>query len=164
MKHLKRIIESITGRPRGLTDDNLLVPLPEPVFVNRGYSALPRSDITDDYEVFREVYRVEDREDWESWFRPFVSRFLRLALQSILRDRRKTATITNTGFAAGQRILALQNTVSLRAEINQRRRGNLSRLQWRVRSMFENYLDELVSCLCSFQNGDSRFLDLEVSG
>src|SRR2546428_11532912 len=42
--------------------------------------------------------------------------------------------------------------------------GNLLAMPWRVRSAFENYLDELVSCLCSFQNGDSRFLDLEVFG
>src|SRR5205807_5392043 len=28
--------------------------------------------------------------------------------------------------------------------------GNLLRLRWRVRSASENYLDELVSCFCSF--------------
>src|SRR5436309_11045064 len=120
MKRLERIEESVAGGPRGLTDDDLPLPLPQSVFVNRGYGALPRSNIPDYYEVFREVYRVEDGEDWESWFWPFVNRFLGLALQSILRDGWRTGTTINTGFAAGQRILALQNIVSLRAEINQR--------------------------------------------
>ena len=60
MKRLERIEESITAGSRGLADDNLLLSLPKSVFVNRGYGALPRSDITDDYEVFREVYRIED--------------------------------------------------------------------------------------------------------
>src|SRR3989442_10828327 len=104
MKRLERIEESVAGGPRGLTDDNLPLPLPQSVFVNRGYGALPRSDITDNYEVFLEVYRIEDREDWESWFRPFVCRFLRRTFQSILRDGWQTVTIINTGFAAGQRI------------------------------------------------------------
>src|SRR2546428_4711529 len=120
MKRLERIEESVAGGPRGLTDDNLPLPLPQSVFVNRGYGALPRSDITDDNEMFREVYRVEDREDWESWLWPFVSRFLRFALQSILQDDWRIVTIISTGFAAGQRTLTLQNIISLRAEINQR--------------------------------------------
>src|SRR2546428_16089 len=52
MKRLERIEESVAGGPRRLTDDNLPLPHPQSVFVNRGYGALPRSDITDDYEVF----------------------------------------------------------------------------------------------------------------
>src|SRR6266487_5851053 len=55
--------------------------------------------------MFREVYRVKDREDREFRFRPFVSRFLRSSLHSIVRNGRKTVTIINYGFVAGQRRL-----------------------------------------------------------
>src|SRR5438445_11015703 len=102
MKRLERIEESITAGSRGLADDNLLLPLPQSVFVNRGYGALPRSDIADDYEVFREVYRGKDREDRKRRFRPFVSRSLPLSRHSIIWDSGRALIIIDNEFVSSQ--------------------------------------------------------------
>ncbi len=75
-------MESIACRPRRFADDDLPQSLAQLVFVNRGYGALPGPYVAYYQEMFREVYRVKDREDREFRFRPFVSRFLCLALNS----------------------------------------------------------------------------------
>ena len=60
MKRLERIIEGVARGPRGLADDDLPVPFGQFVFMNRGYSALSRADVADEYEMVREFYRVKD--------------------------------------------------------------------------------------------------------
>jgi hypothetical protein len=70
--------------------------------VNRGDGALPRSNIADDYEMFREIYRVKDREDRELWLWPFVSGFLRSAFHSTLWESRKTIIKINAELVASQ--------------------------------------------------------------
>src|SRR2546425_1013617 len=102
MERLKRVVESVAGRPRWFADDDLPPALRQLEFVNGGDGALPSADIADNQEMFREVYRVKDREDWKSWFLPFVSRFLYLAFYSILWESWKTMIIIHAEFAACQ--------------------------------------------------------------
>src|SRR5207249_10240358 len=105
IERLERIMESIACRPRRFADDDLPQSLAQIVFANRGYGALPGPHIAYYQEMFREVYRVKDREEWEPWVRPLISRFLRSALHSNVRDGRRTVTISIYGCVAGQRSL-----------------------------------------------------------
>src|SRR6266705_2450596 len=102
IERLKRIVESVTGGPRGLANDDLPPPLGQFVFVNRGYSALPGPDVADDYEMFREIYRIKNREDWKFWFGPFVSCFLYKSSHSLLWESWKTIIKINAELVASQ--------------------------------------------------------------
>src|SRR3989442_7162597 len=79
MERLKRVVESVAGRPRWFADDDLPPALRQLEFVNGGDGALPSADIADNQEMFREVYRVKNREDRKRRFRPPFGRFFLLA-------------------------------------------------------------------------------------
>lgn len=66
-------MERVACSPRRLPDDDLLLSLRQLEFVNRSDSALPSPDIADDQEVLGEVYRIENREDWELGFLALLS-------------------------------------------------------------------------------------------
>src|SRR6266566_2846260 len=145
MKRLERIVERVARSPRWLADHDLPGFLRQFVFVNRGYGALPSADIADNQEMFREVYRVKDREDRKRRFRPFVSRFFWLAVYSDVWDGWGTVVIVNAKFVASQsRLVPSQNVISVRAEINQRRCWTEL---WRLFSAFESYLGSPFSGL-----------------
>src|SRR2546428_10624630 len=75
MKRLERVVESVAGRPRWFADDDLPPTLRQLEFVNGGDGALPSADIADNQEMFREVYRVKNREDRKRRVRPLFRPF-----------------------------------------------------------------------------------------
>src|SRR2546428_13070195 len=82
MKRLERVVESVAGRPRWFADDDLPPTLRQLEFVNGGDGALPSADIADNQEMFREVYRVKNREDRKRRFPPLFGRFFWFAVYS----------------------------------------------------------------------------------
>src|SRR6266568_5176398 len=145
MKRLERIVERVARSPRWLADHDLPGFLRQFVFVNRGYGALPSADIADNQEMFREVYRVKDREDRKRRFRPFVSRFFWLAVYSDAWDRWGTVIIVNAKFVASQSRLVPSGILFLWGRNKPAPMGSLSATRRLVCGTLENYLDDLVS-------------------
>src|SRR5438552_11583646 len=107
--------------------------------------------------MFREVYRVEDREDRERWLCPLVGRFLSSFLGCLVRDRWKTIIKIQTEFVSSQKRFE-PSGISFREGRNKPApMRNLLSTRRQAWGIFESYLDDLVSRFCSSYDDDPRF-------